>query len=253
MSDMLANVQIVILAAGKGKRMESEKPKALAELRGKPFLRHILDTLGTLPFALPPVIVVGHQKEDIMQALGPGHAYAHQAEQLGTGHAVLSAREAMHPAHETVVVLLADAPLISSKTILSVLARHAEKRPAITMGTIVVPDFLEWRSVMEHFGRIVRSSDGKVMKNIEWKDASPAEREIKEVNPSIYAFDREWLWENISKLKNQNAQGEYYLTDLVGLAVSQGRDVEAVPVYDIAEGLQPNSRQELEILESLVD
>jgi bifunctional UDP-N-acetylglucosamine pyrophosphorylase/glucosamine-1-phosphate N-acetyltransferase len=123
--------------------------------------------------------------------------------------------------------------------------------PVITLGTVVLPDFDDWRSTMMHFGRITRDKNGKVLKITEFKDANEMEKEIKEVNPAIYAFDRDWLWENIDKLKNNNSQGEYYLTDLIGLAFLQGKNVEAVPVFDIIEGLQPNSKQELEILENL--
>ncbi|HWA32239.1 MAG TPA: NTP transferase domain-containing protein [Candidatus Paceibacterota bacterium] len=248
--DILQNVQVVILAAGKGKRMESDLPKALTPLFGKPFLRHILNTLSELGLPAKPVIVVGHKKEEVIKAIGEEYSYAHQKEQLGTGHAVMSAKDHMHPEHETVLVLSTDQPLISRETILKILEKHKSEKPAITLGTVVVPDFDDWRSAMMHFGRIVRDSSGKVIKNVEWKDATEEEKEIKEVNPALYAFDRDWLWENINKLQNHNAQGEYYLTDLIKMAFDQGKSVEAVPVYDIIEGLQPNSKQELEILEN---
>jgi bifunctional UDP-N-acetylglucosamine pyrophosphorylase/glucosamine-1-phosphate N-acetyltransferase len=252
MENKLNKIQVVILAAGKGKRMETDSPKALVHLKGKPFLRHILNTLEAIHLPLPPVIVVGHKKEDIIKAMGEHHKYAHQDEQLGTGHAVLSAKDTIKENPDMILVLSTDQPMISKETILKIIERHLDKKPAITLGTVILPDFDEWRSAMKHFGRIVRDEKGKVVKNVEWKDANELEKEILEVNPAIYAFDSIWLWENIDKLKNNNSQNEYYLTDLIAMAFEQGSTVEAVPVFDILEGLQPNSKQELEILESLI-
>lgn len=249
----IEKIQVVILAAGKGKRMESDAPKALTPLKGKAFLAHILDTLSQIHLDIHPIIVVGHKKEDVIKAMGPDYKYAHQSEQLGTGHAVLSAKGEMHPDYDTVVVLSTDQPLISKETILNIIHKHQNTKSTVTIGTVVLPDFEDWRAGLRNFGRIIRDENGKVLKNVEYKDATEIEREIREVNPAIYAFDREWLWQNIDKIKNNNAQGEYYLTDLIGLACEQGMKVEAVPVFDILEGLQPNTKQELEILESLLE
>lgn len=245
-------VQIIILAAGKSKRMMSDEPKALTKLKGKPFLKHILETVHSLNLQLHPVIVVGHKKERIFEELGEAHNYAHQAEQLGTGHAVMSAKNDLHKDHEVLLVLSTDQPHISKETLLNIIKTHLEKKPKITIATVVLPDFEDWRVGVVNFGRIVRDQEGKVVKIVENKDASDEEKKITEVNPAIYAFDSNWLWQNIEKLKNENAQKEYYLTDLLHLARQQGESVEAIPASNILEALQPNTKEEVDILESLI-
>lgn len=154
--------------------------------------------------------------------------------------------------HDTVLVISADQPLVSKETLENILAVQKEKKPAITIAAVSVPDFLDWRTGLNNFGRIIRENNRRVKKIVEYKDASAEEKVVKELNLALYAFDAKWLWENIDKLQNENVQGEYYLTDLVKLACDQDEKIETVPVYNILEALQPNSREELEILEKLV-
>jgi bifunctional UDP-N-acetylglucosamine pyrophosphorylase/glucosamine-1-phosphate N-acetyltransferase len=245
-------IKIIILAAGKGTRMKSDEPKALAMFKNKPFLQHILETLKKLDPKIKPIIVVGYKKERIMEVLGKDYTYALQHEQLGTGHAVMSAKNAIHSEHEIVLVISADQPMISKETIERIIQKHLEKNPTITMATVTIPDFGDWKSGLNHFGRIVRESDGSIKKIVEFKDATEEEKTVKELNPALYAFDAKWLWENIDKLKNENAQKEYYLTDLIKMAFEQKKKIETIQVANITEALQPNSKEELETLEKIM-
>ena len=249
---MSEKIKIIILAAGKSTRMKSDIPKALTIFKGKPFLKQLLDTIQKLDSRIKPIIVVGHKKELIKEALGESYTYAEQHEQLGTGHAVMSAKTAIDSPHEMVIVLATDQPLVSKETLERIIKKHEEKNPTITLGTVIVPDFEDWRMGLNHFGRIIRGPDGLVKKIVEFKDANEEEREIKELNPALYAFDAKWLWENINKLKNENMQGEYYLTDLIKMACDQNKKIEAVPIVNIIEALQPNCQEEVENLEKIV-
>ena len=138
-------IKIIILAAGKSTRMKSDTPKALMPLKNKSFIQHILDTIKKLAPDIKPIIVVGHKKEMIREALGENYTYALQLKQLGTGHAVLSAKSAITTPHEIVIVLAADQPMVSKETLESIIKKYEEKKPTITMGTVTVPDFKEWK------------------------------------------------------------------------------------------------------------
>ena len=252
-ASLSGKISIIILAAGKGKRMKSDIPKALTMFKNKPFIRHILDTILQFDPKIKPIIVVGYKSELIKEALGNQHIYAQQKKQLGTGHAVLSAQRVIDRGHEITLVLSADQPLTSRETLKRLISTHKKKKGIVTIATVVVPDFEKWRRRLIYLGRIVRGDDGSVKKIVEFKDASDKEKKIKELNLSLYAFDAPWLWKNLSKIKNENTQAEYYLTDLVKIARDQGKIVEAVPVKNIIETIHPNSKEELETLEKLVE
>lgn len=247
-------IKIIILAAGKGTRMKSEEPKALAKLKGKPFLLHILDTIKKLDENIKPIIVVGYKKEQIKEVLGENYDYAEQKEQLGTGHAVMSAREVANATpHETVLILSTDQPIISKETLKNIMDTHLETQATLTLGTAVVPDYEDWRiALYSHFGRVIRDVNGKVKKLVEFKNTTDEEKKIKEVNPAIYMFDSAWLWNNIDKIEMNPVRNEYLFTDIINIAFSQNKNIEAVPIVNLLEALQPNSKEELEILEKLV-
>ncbi len=247
-------LKIIILAAGKGTRMKSDEPKALAILKGKPFLKHILDTIKELDQRIKPIIVIGYKKERIKEVLGNNYIYALQKEQLGTGHAVMSARKtANEKPHEIVLVLSTDQPVISKQTLENIIATHLETRATITLGTAIVPDYEDWRiALYSHFGRIVRDTNGKVKKLVEFKNTTDEEKTIKEVNPAIYAFDAKWLWNNIDKIEMNPVRNEYLFTDIINIAFAQNKNIEAVPITNLLEALQPNSQEELAILEKLI-
>jgi len=245
-------IKIIILAGGKGKRMQSDVPKALTLFKGKPFLLHILETIKKLDPTLKPIIVVGHKKDRIKEVFGENCIYAEQHEQLGTGHAVLSAKKAIETPHETVLVISADQPLISKETIERIIQKHFEKSPTMTLSTVKVPDFEDWRTGLYYFGRIIRGKNGQIEKIVELRNANDAEKKVTELNAAVYAFDANWLWDNIEKLNTRNSIGEYLLTDLIHIAFSQNKKIEAVEVANIIEALQPNSKEELEKLEKLV-
>jgi bifunctional UDP-N-acetylglucosamine pyrophosphorylase/glucosamine-1-phosphate N-acetyltransferase len=249
---MKNKIKIIILAAGKGTRMKSDEPKALTPLKGKPFIEHILATLHDIDPDISPIIVVGYNKERIKEKLGNGYLYAEQHEQLGTGHAVMSAKSSITGEPEAILVISADQPAVSKETLEKIIDLHLEKKPAITLATIRVPDFTEWRAGLNHFGRIIRSAEGAIEKIVEFKDANDAEKEARELNLALYAFDTKWLWENIDKIKNENTQGEYYLTDLIKIACDQNQNIETVQVANVIEAIHPNSKEELEVLEKLM-
>lgn len=249
----LNDINIIILAAGHGKRMQSELPKVLVPLHGRPLVTHVLESIKNSGIDTTPVIVVGQHKELVMQTLGDQYKYAIQEEQKGTGHAVMSAQKALPVGTKNVMVLYGDHPFISTETIKRLIEKHLESGSKITMATVELPDFTEWRNVFySNFGRVTRDSQGKIEKIIEFKDTkSDEEKNIKEVNPSYFCFEANWLWENLKKLNTDNAQKEYYLTDLVKIAMQEKIQIESIQI-DPREALGANSKEELGTLEKLI-
>lgn len=239
----------IILAAGKGTRMGGDLPKALIPFKGKPLLMHVLITLQeTLPRNIP-TIVVGHKADDVRNTAGPTYRYALQTEQRGTGHAVAAALPIIPDSASHIIVLYADQPLLSSETIKRLIETHQNSGSTVTMGTVTVPDFGDWRRCFERFGRVIRGKEGSVVGIKEWKDATKDEQSITEVNPSYFCFKRDWLYNALRSLTDYNAAREYYLTDVVAYAVKTGESIATVPV-EPHEALGVNTPEELALAEA---
>ena len=205
---MTGDLHVVILAAGKGTRMKSVQPKVLHMLAGRPLIEHVLRTVDELA-AASTTLVVGHGAEEVTSALGsyPRLQFVVQSPQLGTGHALLQTRSALSGKTGTVLLLYADVPLLQAGTLARLIDTHQAARAAATVLTAELDD-------PYGYGRIVRDRSGKIVRIVEERDASGEERAIREINSGIYAFALATLFEALDGLAADNAQGEYYLTDL---------------------------------------
>ena len=233
------NLDIVILAAGKGTRMGSPLPKVLSNLAGRPLLAHVLDTASKLKRCKLHV-VVGHEAKKVKQAFSSNKKinWIKQSKQLGTGHAVKQALKHVRP-NSNVVILYGDVPLISENTVQK-LAKLASKGPALLTFNKENPT---------GYGRIIRGSRNKVQAIVEEKDASSSEREISEVNSGIMAFKAKDLTRLIGKIKNNNKAKEFYLTDTIQEAYHEKLNIQSLKLTDIDEVLGCNTLEELQTLE----
>jgi len=231
-------INVVILAAGQGKRMYSRRPKVLHELAGRPLISHVIDTARTLG-AERICVVYGHGGEQVPQAVGaPDIVFARQEPQQGTGHALQQALPHLSAA-ATTLVLYGDVPLVRPETLSAML----------DSGNVVV--LTAELDDPAGYGRIVRDNKGRVTRIVEEKDAGTAERDIHEVNTGIMALPTRHVAGWLGKLKNHNAQGEYYLTDIVALALADGVEVETAKTREAWEMLGVNSKTQLAQLERL--
>jgi bifunctional UDP-N-acetylglucosamine pyrophosphorylase/glucosamine-1-phosphate N-acetyltransferase len=239
------NLEIIILAAGLGTRMKSATIKILHRAAGRPIIDYVLDLAGDLS-PNPPVMVVGHQRDAVQEAVGSRARFAVQEPQNGTGHAVLQAAPALEPAgiaNKRVLILSGDVPLTRPETLQRLLEEHERAGNALTLLTMKLPD-------PAMYGRIVRGSDGTVTRIVEAKDASDDEKGIDEVNAGIYVFEGAHLFDNLRNLSPDNAQKEYYLTDLLKVIRDGGHQVGAVIAGDPVEALGVNSRADLAQVEN---
>jgi bifunctional UDP-N-acetylglucosamine pyrophosphorylase/glucosamine-1-phosphate N-acetyltransferase len=244
---MTENVEVIILAAGLGTRMKSATIKILHRAAGRPIIDYVLDLAAEI-CDRPPVMVIGHQREAVQKQIGDRARYAVQEQQLGTGHAVMQAMSLLGRdgvAGKRVLILSGDVPLTRPETLRRLIAEHEKSNNALTLLTMKLDD-------PAMYGRVVRDDNDAVMRIVEAKDASDDEKKIAEVNAGIYVFDGERLFENLSNLSTDNAQGEYYLTDLLGMLRNAGHRVGAVVVDDPIEAHGVNSRSDLATVESAI-
>jgi bifunctional UDP-N-acetylglucosamine pyrophosphorylase/glucosamine-1-phosphate N-acetyltransferase len=229
----------VVLAAGKGTRMKSGLIKVLHPVAGLPMIAWPVAAAREAG-SDPVVLVIGHQASAVQGVFrgAPDIRCAMQEEQLGTGHAVTCALDALAGFHGTVLILCGDTPLLRSETLKNMLAYHRENRASITVLTALMDDPFG-------YGRVVRDSSGRVTGIVEQKDATPEEQKITEINSGIYCMDSGFLFANIKGISNDNAQGEYYLTDLLSIAVQKGLVSLALPTADADEIMGVNDRVQL--------
>ena len=234
----------VVMAAGKGTRMESEMPKALVEVCGRPMIDYVLDALAEGGID-QTVVVVGYRAELVRDQLSArdGLSFALQAEQHGTGHAVMMCREVLADHEGPVVVVACDSPLMKSKSIRALVDAFHKHRPACILGTAHKKD-------PHGLGRIVRDAKGDFEKIVEEKDATDAERRITEVNLSYYVFDCGQMFRALDAIRPDNAQGEYYLTDCLEVLKNAGEKVLALPILEPCESMSINDMAQLAEVEA---
>lgn len=235
----MGEVAAIVLAAGKGTRMKSELVKVMHPLGGLPMISWPVMVAREAGASIVTV-VIGHQSEKVQEYFSDQSdiVFASQDEQLGTGHAVACCRQALSGFTGTVLILCGDVPLITTQTLQLMLDHHSSQRAAVTVLT----------TCMENpfgYGRVLKDADGKVVAIVEEKDATAAQRSINEINSGIYCVDARFLFAAIGELKNDNAQQEYYLTDIIKAAVAGGKACCAFAVGDPMEVMGVNDRAQL--------
>lgn len=236
----------VVLAAGKGTRMQSEMPKVLFPVLGRPMIEYVLDALREVGVE-KIICVVGYRAADVKAALSrfKDLVFVEQTEQLGTGHAVQMCLDELKATEGAVVVLAGDSPLVQPSSLSELFAAFESQGHACLLGTLKRED-------PTGLGRIVRDSTGVFEGIVEQKDATPAQQQITEVNMSTYVFDAPRLVEALARLTNDNAQGEYYLTDCPKILKGMGYKVDALPVLKSCEAHSINSREQLAEVERVM-
>jgi len=228
----------VILAAGKGTRMKSEKAKVLHELNGKPLLHYSIEAAKKAG-AEKIVAVIGHQAATVREVFADsGCIFVEQNPQLGTGHAVLQARDLLSDYDGLTVILCGDVPLLKPVTIKSLVDNHVAEKAVVSVLTTLPPP-------PHAYGRIVKDHKGNVLKIVEHKDATEDEKKIDEINTGIYCVNTKFLFHVLGKVTNDNQQKEYYLTDIVEIAVREGQKVKSFIASDDVEVMGINTLEEL--------
>ena len=240
------DVAAIVLAAGLGKRMKSTRAKVLHEVLQRPMVLYVVDT-ATAIAGEHVVVVVGHQAERVRKTVG-AHAptrFAHQAEQLGTGHAVQCALPQIPQSCRQVVILCGDVPLTTAETIEQLIEDHRRHRRQVTVLAVEVDN-------PTGYGRILKDENQRVIGIVEEADATPDQKKLRLVNTGVYCVDRELLSAALAELSSDNAQGEFYLTDIVSIGRRENWEIGVQEAVDPMEFYGINSRQDLQNVERIL-
>jgi len=237
-------MKAIVLAAGKGTRLQSEKfnlPKVLRELCGKPLIGYVLKNTE---FIAPEdtALVVGYMHEKVEEAIGGSYKYALQTEQKGTGHAVMAAEQYFTDYDGDVIILFGDMPMFTRAIYEDTIKKHQESGADLTILTAIADAPLP-------YGRIIRDADGKVCDIVEQKDATEEQKAIRELNVGIFVAKSRVLFEALHKIGNNNAQGEYYLTDVPKILIREGKAVDTHTIHDDVAIVGVNTMEDLEFCE----
>lgn len=227
----------MILAAGKGTRMKTGEPKAAVQVNGRPMATRVIDAVRKAG-ASRVIAVVGHRAGDVRAAIGDDVEYVVQEEQLGTGHAVRCAVASLQRYEGPILVAYSDIPLLREGDVARLVERHVQTRAA---ATLLTAEF----SKPGTLGRIMRGSDGRVKAIVEARDATEEQLKIREINVGVYCLTAPPIFEVLAELRNDNAQQQYYLTDVVGIFVERGDRVEAVTMEHADAGLGVDTLEDL--------
>jgi bifunctional UDP-N-acetylglucosamine pyrophosphorylase/glucosamine-1-phosphate N-acetyltransferase len=240
----MSNQYAIVLAAGQGTRMKSKKHKVLHEVCGKPMVEHVIDLIQLLHMN-QPIVIIGHGADAVKETLGDRAEFILQAEQLGTGHAVMQAVPILDGKPGTTLVICGDTPLITATTIQRLIEQHQQSNASATLLTAIMED-------ATGYGRVIRTSHGSVSHIVEHRDADEKEQQIREINTGTYCFDNALLFEALKKVNNHNKQGEYYLTDVIGILREDGHRIEAYCTNDVSETIGINDRVALHQAEKIM-
>lgn len=236
----MRNLAVIILAAGIGKRLNSKKAKVLHTVAGEPMIRHVIrKAIAVTPVKV--IVIAGHQSEEVMACIeepSPNIKFVKQKKLLGTAHAVLQSESSLRGFDGTIVILSGDVPLVREESLRHLLRKHREADNDLTIVTTIVTN-------PSGYGRVLRNADRRVIKVIEDRDASEEEKKIREVNTGIYAAEKGFLFKAVKDVRKENVQEEYYLTEIVEIAVRQRKRVGALPVENPVEVMGINTRKEL--------
>jgi len=233
----MGDTAVIIMAAGKGKRMKSNLPKVLHNLAGKPILNYVLDTVNQLE-TKRRILIVGYKSDKIRKLIGDKIEYVEQREQLGTAHAVLQTKKLLFGFKGDVLILSGDVPFLTVKTLKKLLKYHQANNYCCTLVSTIFKN-------PKGYGRIIRDKNGEIKGIIEEVDLSPEKRKITEINSGIYCFNKERLFQTLEKITTDNKQGEYYLTDTVKILLKEELTVGNIIIKDSSEILGINSRLDL--------